>query len=177
MIQNDTWHEVKTYWGWFRLDEGAYRDYLDGKLWISANPCPNGNVIKRDIRSQEIPVNTSQKAIELKNEAAYYGFICTLQSLNMEADIPVPYKSYMAETGIEELNLSVRASNGLMRAGIKNFGKLKALIETERGISSIRNLGEKSVKEINTAFLTATYLRLSNGEKAAYWQQIIDKTY
>ena len=25
-------YEVHTYWGWFRLDEGAYQDYLAGKL-------------------------------------------------------------------------------------------------------------------------------------------------
>ena len=38
MIHNDTWYEVKTHWGWFRLDEGAYRDYLQGKLWITWKP-------------------------------------------------------------------------------------------------------------------------------------------
>ena len=32
MIHNDTYYEVSTNWGWFRLDEGAYRDYLAGKL-------------------------------------------------------------------------------------------------------------------------------------------------
>lgn len=31
-------HQVQTHWGSFLLDEGAYRDYLLGKLWITWVP-------------------------------------------------------------------------------------------------------------------------------------------
>lgn len=174
---SETMYEVSTAWGYFKLDEGAYRDYLQGKLWISAKPCTKSKVVRHDIPSTELPPDISQEAIELKNKAAAHGVFAALQSLNPDFEIPLPYKSYMADTGIEELNLSVRASNGLMRAGVNTFGKLKTLMDSERGISGIRNLGSKSVREISAAFLSATYIRLSNGEKAAYWQRIIDKTY
>lgn len=80
----------------------------------------------------------------------------------------------MSEIGIDELNLSVRASNGLMRAGIDTFGKLNEMMKTDRGIAGIRNLGAKSVKEINKAFLLFTYSQLSPAERAEYWQRMID---
>ena len=34
----DESYEVRTHWGWFRLDRGAYEDYLAGKLWITYIP-------------------------------------------------------------------------------------------------------------------------------------------
>ena len=37
-MENGAKYEVNTYWGWFRLDEGAYRDYLAGRLWICRTP-------------------------------------------------------------------------------------------------------------------------------------------
>jgi len=171
----ETMYEVSTKWGHFRLDEGAYRDYLQGRLWISSSPCDKSNAVRHHVRTNELPPDVSQKALELKNQAASDGILPTLQSLYPGLETPLPYKAYMADTGIEELNLSVRASNGLMRAGVKTFGRLKDLMETEQGIYGIRNLGSKSAREISAAFITATYLRLSNGEKAAYWQRIIDK--
>ena len=71
MIHNDTYYEVSTNWGWFRLDEGAYRDYL---------------------------------------------------------------------------------------AGASTFGKLCQLMDSERGLRGVRNLGAKSEKEISTAFISACIL-------------------
>lgn len=167
-------YEVTTRWGHFRLDEGAYRDYLQGKLWISAEPCPKHTGLRQEARSAALPADVGQRAIELKNRAAAEGFISTLQELCPQGEFPLPYKSYMADAGIEELNLSVRASNGLMRAGVKTLGRLKALMETERGIAGIRNLGLKSVREIKLAFLESCYQRLSNAEKAYYWQRLSD---
>ena len=35
---SEEWFEVHTYWGWFRLDRGAYEDYVAGKLWITWVP-------------------------------------------------------------------------------------------------------------------------------------------
>ena len=37
-MENGAKYEVNTYWGWFRLDEGASRDYLAGRLWICRTP-------------------------------------------------------------------------------------------------------------------------------------------
>jgi DNA-directed RNA polymerase subunit alpha len=50
------------------------------------------------------------------------------------------------EMSIEELELSVRASNGLKRANINTVGDL--IEKTREEMSKIRNLGQKSLEEI-----------------------------
>lgn len=50
------------------------------------------------------------------------------------------------EMSIEELELSVRASNGLKRANINSVGDL--IEKTREEMSKIRNLGQKSLEEI-----------------------------
>ena len=80
----------------------------------------------------------------------------------------------MRDLPIYEMNLSVRASNGLMRAGVQTFGRLDQLIQSETGIMSVRNLGAKSVKEIQDAFVAECYSRLLPYEKAEFWQEVLD---
>jgi DNA-directed RNA polymerase subunit alpha len=55
-------------------------------------------------------------------------------------------KDKVLEMSIEELELSVRASNGLKRANINSVGDL--IEKTREEMSKIRNLGQKSLEEI-----------------------------
>ena len=55
-------------------------------------------------------------------------------------------KDKILEMSIEELELSVRASNGLKRASINTVGDL--IEKTREEMSKIRNLGQKSLEEI-----------------------------
>lgn len=55
-------------------------------------------------------------------------------------------KDRVLEMSIEELELSVRASNGLKRANINTVGDL--IEKTREEMSKIRNLGQKSLEEI-----------------------------
>jgi DNA-directed RNA polymerase subunit alpha len=55
-------------------------------------------------------------------------------------------KDKVLEMSIEELELSVRASNGLKRANINTVGDL--IEKTREEMSKIRNLGQKSLEEI-----------------------------
>jgi len=55
-------------------------------------------------------------------------------------------KDKVLDTSIEELELSVRASNGLKRANINTVGDL--IEKTREEMSKIRNLGQKSLEEI-----------------------------
>lgn len=55
-------------------------------------------------------------------------------------------KDKVLEMSIEELELSVRASNGLKRANINTVGDL--IEKTRDEMSKIRNLGQKSLEEI-----------------------------
>ena len=50
--------------------------------------------------------------------------------------------------GLEVLNLSVRAINCLKRSGIYDVSGLIDLLESEKSLMQIRNLGQKSAKEI-----------------------------
>ena len=72
MIHNDTWYEVKTHWGWFRLDEGAYRDYLQGKLWITWKPGRPQEQQKIDGAVELMPTNISEEAVQLRDKAGRY---------------------------------------------------------------------------------------------------------
>lgn len=162
-------YTVHTRYGCFSLDEASYHDYLAGKLWINWPPERSS---KLDAEAAA-PPNVSAEAVQLREQASKQGVLHTLQGFNTTP--PPPYKNRMREIEIYELSLSVRASNGLMRAGINTFGKLSELMVTEHGIMSIRNLGAKSVKEIEAAFMTECYDRLLPYEKAAFWQDVLDQ--
>ena len=86
--------------------------------------------------------------------------------------MPIPYKIRMRNLPIDELALSVRSSNGLMRAGASSFGKLWTLIK-ENGLRSVRNLGMKSEREIVQCFFLACYARLSPAEQGRFWQDVL----
>lgn len=72
------------------------------------------------------------------------------------------------------MNLTVRSSNGLKRANIQTFGSLKEILAVENGLLNIRNIGQKSLKEIKQLFFEECYARLLPYEKAQYWQEILD---
>lgn len=82
MIHNDTWYEVKTHWGWFRLDEGAYRDYLQGKLWITWKPGRPQEQQKIDGAVELMPTNISEEAVQLRDKAGRYGVYAIAKALN-----------------------------------------------------------------------------------------------
>jgi DNA-directed RNA polymerase subunit alpha len=55
-------------------------------------------------------------------------------------------KDRILDTTIEELELSVRSSNCLKRAGINTVGEL--INKSEEDLMKVRNLGKKSLEEI-----------------------------
>ena len=87
----------------------------------------------------------------------------------------IPYSNRFDTLSVDELNLTVRSSNGLKRAGAATFMEIKCLLERENGILSVRNLGQKSAKEIQRQFLEECYARLHPYERAQYWQEILDQ--
>lgn len=162
-------YTVKTRYGVFSLDEGSYRDYLAGKLWINWPPERDPN---QPVKQEPLPLDVTTEAIRLRDSASKHGVLPVLWCFVMMPN--APYKDRMHDVSIYELNLSVRSSNGLMRAGVQTFEKLNQLIETEKGISAVRNLGAKSVKEINDMFIMECYARLLPYEKAVFWQEVLD---
>ena len=153
-------HIVRTRLGTFCLDDASYADYLAGKLWISWG-------------TQSRPVNVSEEAIRLR-DAARQDVYHFLQETFPGRQVPVPYRERMGELPIEEMNLSVRSSNALMRANARTFGRVREIIQMEDGLKRIRNLGIKSEKEIVRNFFAACYEQLSPAEQAVFWQRLLD---
>lgn len=164
-------YEVKTYWGYFRLDEGAYEDYLKGKLWITWVP---GKPKTELAAGTERLTNISEEAVVLRDEAEKSDAYTMLCRLCPGEKILLPYKSKMKDISIDEMSLSVRASNGLMRAGANTLGKVAELVEREQGLKSVRNLGTKSEAEIIRHFFLTCYALLTKGERAGFWQDVLD---
>ena len=99
--------------------------------------------------------------------------LATLHQLGIH-DALVPYSIRLSDLSIDEMNLTVRSSNGLKRANIHTFSTLKEVLAVENGLLNIRNIGQKSIKEIKQLFFEECYARLLPYEKAQYWQEVLD---
>ena len=169
-MKNGARYVVTTHWGTFSLDEASYQDYLAGNLWICWTP---GKPQQKQTISGYIPPNVTDRAVTLRDQADKSGVLTTLHQLGVHEAL-VPYSSRLADLSIDEMNLTVRSSNGLKRANAGTFGRLRDLLAMENGIMSVRNLGQKSAKEIKQLFFEECYTRLLPYEKAHYWQDVID---
>ena len=169
-MKNGARYVVTTHWGTFSLDEGSYQDYLAGKLWICWTP---GNPEQQRIPTDHTPINVTDQAIALREQADKIGILETLRKIGIHEAI-VPYSTRLADLSIDEMNLTVRSSNGLKRANIHIFSQLHDRMQAENGLINIRNIGQKSLKEIKQLFLEECYARMLPYEKAHYWQEILD---
>ena len=170
-MKNGARYVVTTHWGTFSLDEGSYQDYLAGKLWICWTPVKSD---QQHIPADHTPVNVTDRAITLREQADKIGILKTLRRLGIHEAI-APYIPRLSELSIGEMNLTVRSSNGLKRANIHTFGQLYDRIQTDNSLINIRNIGQKSIKEIKQLFFEECYQRLLPYEKAHYWQEVLDR--
>ena len=170
-MKNGARYVVTTHWGTFSLDEGSYQDYLAGRLWICWTPGKPEQ--PPQTATGHVPPNVTDRAIALRDQADRSGVLATLHQLGIH-DALVPYSTRLAFLSIDEMNLTVRSSNGLKRANIHTFSALKEVLAIENGLLNIRNIGQKSIKEIKQLFFEECYLRLLPYEKAHYWQEVLD---
>ena len=171
-MKNGARYVVTTHWGTFSLDEASYQDYLAGNLWICWTPGKPTQA--QQATSGYIPPNITERAVSLRDQADRNGFLATFHRLGVP-DALVPYSSRLANLSIDEMNLTVRSSNGLKRANIHTFNALKEILAIESGLLNIRNIGQKSIKEIKQLFFEDCYARLLPYERAQYWQEVLDK--
>jgi DNA-directed RNA polymerase alpha subunit len=118
-----------------------------------------------------MPPDVSDEAIRLRDSAAKRGVVAVMEGFAVK---PSPCVKRLYDESIYELSLTVRASNGLVRAGVQTFGRLRELLESEQGIMGIRNLGIKSAQEIERAFMMECYAKLLPYERAIFWQNVLD---
>ena len=127
-------------------------------------------------RIAEIIKRENLDVVALYNKAEKLGVWELLQTAFPYEAFALPFKRRVSEVEIYEMNLSVRASNGLMRAGAKTLGKVAELVALPSGLRSIRNLGTKSEKEILRSFVELCYEKLNFREKLEFWQKAIEQS-
>lgn len=78
---------------------------------------------------------------------------------------------FPADALVSELDLSTRGKNALFRSGIKTFGQL---IKTN--LSSLRNIGKGTVKDINLKMMSYYYDGLTDDQKRQFWRETLVAT-
>ena len=93
---------------------------------------------------------------------------------NGKLRFPIYINEKIKATELELLELSVRSSNCLRRAGFKTVGELVEVIEGSEDLRKIRNCGSKSVDEIMEQLFCYQYCQLDTPQKIKYINKLID---
>ncbi len=86
--------------------------------------------------------------------------------------VRLPMSSSFLDMPVDELALSVRSRNALMRANLDTIGKLVNYIREDDSMSGIRNLGKKSIFEVKTVLTEAAYNQLTEQERISFWNYV-----
>ncbi len=87
---------------------------------------------------------------------------------------PIYINKALKETELEILDLSVRSSNCLHRAGYHTIGELVEDIESSEDLRKIRNCGSKSIDEIMEKLFCYQYTMLEDSKKMKYVEQVVE---
>jgi DNA-directed RNA polymerase subunit alpha len=77
-------------------------------------------------------------------------------------------------TEIMDIDFSVRAYNCLKRGGFGTVGDVLKLVQSHK-LHTVRNLSDKTKKEIKIKVLEYVYQRMTKEEKTEFLKQIISK--
>ena len=114
-------------------------------------------------------------AKNLYKAAEEFGVVYVLSLFGSNLKVRIPISNNLWDTSINEMHLSVRARNGLMRASADTVGKVSERIMEDGGLGKVRNLGSKSISEIKTDLLAEGYEQLSTNEKIKFWQDFLTR--
>ena len=113
-------------------------------------------------------------AFTLYERAKTIGLLSTLTAFGRNLRFNIPLSKKICDTSIDDMELSVRASNGLKRSGIMTIGELVNTIMSEKGLETVRNLGKKSISEIKIKLLCFAYKDLTDNEKRTFWDKFLE---
>jgi len=108
-------------------------------------------------------------AFSLYECAEELGILYVLSPYGQNIRVSIPLSKKFCEKSIDELALSVRSTNGLMRANLRTVGEVVDAVMTESGLFAVRNLGRKSISEIKTTLLVKAYDELNDRERYVFW--------
>ena len=86
---------------------------------------------------------------------------------------PIYINEKLRTTELDALELSVRSSNCLHRAGYKTIGELVEAIESGEDLKKIRNCGAKSIDEIMEQLFCYQYCQLDTPQKIKYINKVL----
>ena len=90
---------------------------------------------------------------------------------------PIYINEKLRNTELDALELSVRSSNCLHRAGYTTIGELVEAIESSEDLKRIRNCGAKSIDEIMEQLFCYQYSLLDTSQKIKYIQKVLQLNY
>lgn len=93
---------------------------------------------------------------------------------NGQMRFPIYINDKLNATEIEALELSVRSSNCLHRAGYRTIGELVEAIDGREDLKKIRNCGSKSIDEIMEQLFCYQYGLLDQGQKIQYITRVLE---
>lgn len=101
------------------------------------------------------------------------GLVPTLHAIfKTPIEIKIPFGAKIYAASIDELELSVRATNCLKRAGIMTIENLMDIASTDE-LLKLRNLGKKSYNEIKTKLFVFGYSALTERGKKEFWRDFL----
>ena len=111
---------------------------------------------------------------ELYNTIENYGLMPVIKGLlGAGTKIQIPFTHFSCETDVTALNLSVRSTNCLMRAGLKTVEQVIDAIH-ENSLLKIRNLGHNSRAEIRVRVCEFGYAQLSDNGRKNFISTLLD---
>ena len=117
--------------------------------------------------------NTDTIVRTLYDSACENGLIRTLEAVfGSRCVLPLPLSTAVCEAPVTELMLRSRGGNGLMRMKLNNIGELTDMIAENR-LASVRNIGDKTVREIKTALVTFVWGQLDEEDKMELLREIL----
>jgi DNA-directed RNA polymerase alpha subunit len=102
------------------------------------------------------------------------GLVETLhQVFGKDIKVTLGFAPGTCHASVDELALSVRSWNALRRDGVFTIGDLIERLN-EGDLKKIRNLGDKSYREIQTKMLVFGFDRLSDQGKQAFFRVLVE---
>ena len=119
-------------------------------------------------------MNKAEVVKTLINTQKKYGLVETLHRVfGKNIKINIGFSNNACNASIDDLVLSVRSYNALRRANITTIGDLIERLN-EGGLKTVRNLGAKSFSEIQTKIMVYGFEQLSEKEKAAFFNYLVE---
>ncbi|MCI7249282.1 MAG: hypothetical protein MR492_06885 [Clostridiales bacterium] len=120
-------------------------------------------------------VNRTELADTIYKACLEQGLVSALAgNLGRNINVSLWFSVTACDAGIEQLELSVRSYNALRRAGIETVSQLVVGFNEGR-IKSVRNLGAKSFREIQTRILVYGFEQLTEKEKRHFILDLVEK--